>query len=239
MVPTMLPDRYRGVWRRDWIERRSTGERAPLRDTSPAIWFQSMRSHVDLRVDPTLFGLPSSAFPARPTQTAFAGNTTVEMQDGKEQCQWHPSIAYPGLSDEVDSGYMEFPSADHVIETGIDGSYVESWCRIHDGETLRCFRFASMTDSAQQCYLMLGRSLFAIGSNVASAEVPHVPVYAWGESTATPNQWRVRESLTPCWIGREFEIDPRIAELSSLPPASRAWCLPILPGKDWRLIAVE
>ena len=239
MVRAMLPDRFHGVWRRDWIDRRSTGEGAPVRDTSPAIWFQSLCSHVDLRVDPTLIGKSTSAFTVCPTQTAFAGNTTVQVRDGKELCQWHQRIAYPGLSEEVDCGYMEFQSANHVIETGIDGSYVESWRRINDGETMRCFRFELSTDSAKQCYLMLGRRFFALGSNVAGAEDPLVPVYAWGESAEAPNQWRVRESLVPYWIDRELEIDSRIVEFSSPPLDSLAWVLPVLPGKDWRLISIE
>jgi hypothetical protein len=46
------------------------------------------------------------------------------------RCTWHPAIAYPALSGELDAGWMRVDDADHVHETGLDNSYEEDWYRV-------------------------------------------------------------------------------------------------------------
>lgn len=197
----MVPERYIGIWRRDWIERYPGGEARPVRDTRPAVWFQSSRFHVDLRIDdaPAVPASPGTAPPT--TQIAFAGRTEVRPQDGREICQWWPAFAYPQPTGDVDAGFITFESATHMMEEGVDGRYVESWRRInHDDEPPRCLRFEAAHERAANCYLMLCGRHFAFGSNIGHPECPNLPVYAWGQRVDGDSVWRVLECLAPwCW----------------------------------------
>src|ERR1700758_2678236 len=139
----MVPLPYLGIWRRDWIDRYDE-HGAARREYRPAIWFQSRRYHVDLRIDPALAHLSMTASAAvfAQSQIAFAGSTVGSTNKGREICQWHPSIAYPRLTDEVDAGFMHFTNATHLLEQGLDGRYQESWQRINnDTDVLHCLRF--------------------------------------------------------------------------------------------------
>jgi len=235
----MLPDRYLGIWRRDWIERHNADNGIVLRDDSPAIWFQSSCLHVDLRIDRSLRALTLATTSLPHTQIAFAGRTEVQAQGAAEICQWHPAFAYPRIADEIDCGYMEFLTSTHLIERGIDGSYVESWRRLNGDERLRCLRFQSMQDPAGQCYLMLGKNYFAFGSNRHHAECPGLPIFAWGERAKGVNAWRVKESLAPWWVDRAIEIDSRFADISAISPLVGMWRLPFFSASDWRLVAID
>jgi hypothetical protein len=124
-----VPPYYEGLWRRRII-RRSNGLSD---DTTSVWWFQSESFHIDLRT-------PENATPQQ--KSGFAGVTLFteepEENEGKGLKQiltWHPEIAFPAVTDEVDSGYMEFlsSSTNEVKETGIDGSYEEEWYREENG----------------------------------------------------------------------------------------------------------
>ena len=105
-----VPPEYEGLWRRTVIHR-SNG----VSDTTTQVWwFQSSSLHFDLRIPVDHVGV-----------TGFAGVTVV---DG-EQCAWHPAIAFPAISSELDAGWMRFDDADHLHETGLDNSYEEDWYR--------------------------------------------------------------------------------------------------------------
>lgn len=237
----MVPSPYIGIWRRDWIERYRDGEARPVRDTRPAIWFQSSRFHVDLRIDHALAALAAPGTPAPPTQIAFAGRTEVRPQDGRELCRWWPAFAYPQLTGKVDAGFMAFESATHLMEDGVDGSYLESWRRINqDDERPRCLRFESADDRAASCYLMLCGPYFALGSNLGHPECQSLPVFAWGERVDGDTGWRVRDCLSPWWVGREIEVGSQLADLSrALPSDKREWGLPLLPMISWHLIDID
>ena len=236
----MLPDRYFGIWRRDWIERHHADTGVVLRDDSPAIWFQSPCLHVDLRIDRALREQTSTNIALPRTQIAFAGRTEVRVQGAAELCQWHPAFAYPRIVDEIDCGYMEFLTPTHLIERGIDGSYVESWRRINgDNEALRCLCFRSTSDSTVQCYLMLGANYFALGSNHHDGECPGLPIFAWGERANSVSTWRVKESLAPWWVNQEIEIDPHLADISALLAGVDTWRLPFFPATNWRLASID
>ena len=236
----MVPSPYIGIWRRDWIERRQDGGAHPARDTRPAIWFQSSRSHVDLRVDPALVAPASPGTPPS-TQIAFAGLSEIRSQDRRELCRWRPAFAYPQLTDQVDAGFMTFESATHLMEEGVDGSYVESWRRIsRDDELPRCLRFEAADDRAASCYLMLCGRYFALGSNLGHPECPSLPVFAWGERVDGDAVWRVRECLAPWWAEREIEVGSQVADISrALPSAEHEWTLPLLPVIGWHLTHID
>jgi hypothetical protein len=236
----MVPDRYIGVWRRDWIERRSAQTDTVTRDNSSAIWFQSPRLHVDMRINHALKTLTAPNMALLHTQIAFAGNTEVRTSGDRELCHWRPAFAYPQISGEVDCGFMEFLTPRHLIERGIDGSYVESWRRInHDDVMPRCLRFDAAADRAKQCYLMLSGDYFALGSNFAHAEYPDLPVFAWGEKQSDANTWKIRECLAPWWIERDIDIDPRFADLLLSQSQSDIWRLPFFPTIEWCLEEID
>jgi hypothetical protein len=124
-----IPPYYEGLWRRRII-RRSNG----ISDNTTSVWwFQSESFHIDLRI-------PVNATPQQ--KTGFAGVTLFkeESEDNegkglKQILTWHPEIAFPAISDEVDSGYMEFlkKNKTEVKEIGIDGTYEEEWYREENG----------------------------------------------------------------------------------------------------------
>lgn len=236
-----VPSRYLGIWRRDWIERRQDGAARPLRDTRPAIWFQSGRCHVDLRIDHAFAALAAPGTPALPTQIAFAGRTEVRLQHGRELCRWWPAFAYPQLTGKVDAGFMTFESATHLMEHGVDGRYLESWRRINrDDELPRCLRFEAADDRAASCYLMLCGPYFALGANRGHPECPGLPVFAWGERVDGSAVWRVRECLAPWWVDRDVEVGSQLADLSrALPSDQREWDLPLLPAIGWHLTHID
>ena len=141
----MVPAAYEGLWRRSGIWR-SNGS-SDL--TTQVWWFQAARYHIDLRVPLDRAGI-----------NGFAGETVVEG----ERCTWHPAIAYPAVSGELDAGWMRFDDADHVHETGLDNSYEEDWYR-EPGDAMHGLR---LTDphSDQLAYLLIndGWMAWACGS---------------------------------------------------------------------------
>lgn len=129
-----VPADYEGLWRRTVI-RRSDGRS----DTTTQVWwFQSSSFHIDLRIPADRPAVADAAALAMlspeqlqryAAQTGFAGVTAV---DGT-RCAWHPEIAFPYVSSEVDAGWMRFDGPDHLHEAGLDGSYDEDWVRVPTG----------------------------------------------------------------------------------------------------------
>jgi hypothetical protein len=105
-----VPQAYQGLWRRKGIWR-ANGDSDLV---TPVWWFQAAEFHIDLRI-------PAD----RKAMTGFAGTTLVQGQ----RCAWHPEIAYPFVSPELDAGLMRFDSDDALHEAGVDGSYREDWWR--------------------------------------------------------------------------------------------------------------
>ncbi|WP_296000482.1 hypothetical protein [Rugamonas sp.] len=129
-----VPVDYEGLWRRTVIRRSNGGSDS----TTRVWWLQSSRFHIDLRIPAdrpavadaaALALLPPDQLARYAAQTGFAGVTAV---DGT-RCAWHPEIAFPYVSSEVDAGEMRFDSPDHLHETGLDDSYEEDWLREPSG----------------------------------------------------------------------------------------------------------
>ena len=241
----MVPPPYLGIWRRDWIDRYDE-HGASHRDLQPAIWFQSRRYHVDLRIDPKLANVTTSESKVifERAQIAFAGSTVVNASDGREMCSWHPRIAYPRLTDEVDAGFMHFESAAHVMEHGLDGRYLESWRRINHGDdAIRCLQFVSSSEPTHECFLMLCGPYFALGSNCPDACNLQLPVYAWGEccdSECGNSEWIIRESIAPWNVGRLVNVDQALIDAACAPRSIVPdWTLPLLSDSHWRLIDID
>lgn len=148
----MVPAEYVGLWRRRGIWR-SNGS-SDL--TTQVWWFQAERYHIDLRIPVGRAGI-----------NGFAGETVVEG----ERCTWHPAIAYPAISGELDAGWMRFDDADHVHETGLDNSYEEDWYREPTG-AMHGMRLQD-PHSDQLAYLLISDSwmAWACGSPSGACEI--------------------------------------------------------------------
>jgi hypothetical protein len=145
-----VPARYRGVWRRTLLETPDG------RDTTTAVhWLQTARWHADLRIpaerahafppcsrhatERTAVAAAAAAWtPAQhralAQQHGFFGRTEVQSQDHggvpRERCTWHRHLDLQPPAATPDAGWMEFTSADQLIETGVHGRYREVWERL-------------------------------------------------------------------------------------------------------------
>jgi len=148
----MVPAEYQGLWRRSGIWR-SNGSS----DLSTQVWWlQAACHHIDLRIPVDRIGI-----------NGFAGETVV---DGA-RCTWHPAIAYPALSGELDAGWMRFDDADHIHETGLDNSYEEDWYR-EPGGAMHGLRLQD-PHSDQLAYLLISDEwmAWACGSPSGACEI--------------------------------------------------------------------
>src|SRR5471032_2319920 len=179
MTPT-VPAEYEGLWRRTGIWR-SNGS-SDL--TTQVWWFQSASFHIDLRIPAdrpmvadaaALARLPPEQRQRFAAQTGFAGLTVV---DGA-RCAWHPEIAFPYVSSEVDAGIMRFDSADRLHETGLDNSYEEDWLRVPTGPV--CGVRLRDTNSAAIAYLLISEQWMAWAYGK--------PDDAFVADTLNPRQW--------------------------------------------------
>jgi hypothetical protein len=131
-----VPDRYRGVWTRTLLET------PDVRDTTTWVhWLQTARWHADLRVSAAaevgrearpLAQLSSAQHHALSLQQGFFGRTEVISHAYGDICTWHRRLDLQPPGPNPDAGWMEFESADRVIETGVHGAYREVWERLPD-----------------------------------------------------------------------------------------------------------
>jgi hypothetical protein len=170
--PAPVPSSYIGLWRRKGIWR-SNGSA----DTSTLVlWFQSPSLHIDVRVG----------------QIGFAGLTVV---DGN-RCTWHPEIAFPSVSSEVDTGLMRFEAANLLHEAATDGSFHEIWEKISDGPVAATRHLSQ--DGGIVNYLLTNSEWLAqaVGHPDGACEI----TFAQRHGSA----WRVVASTIEGRVGEEF-----------------------------------
>lgn len=146
-----LPMRYRGVWQRTLLKSAQRHD-----TTSTVFWLQTAHWHADLRIPagrPDFTGVrglaactsEQLAWLAR--QQGFAGLTEVtqEVKEAqatpagiapRERCAWHRLTDFQPPEEGPDAGYMDFLPT-HLLETGLDGSYLEHWSALPAAETGR------------------------------------------------------------------------------------------------------
>ncbi|MYN15226.1 hypothetical protein GTP81_00510 [Rugamonas sp. FT107W] len=197
----MVPAEYLGLWRRRGIWR-SNGS-SDL--TTQVWWFQAERYHIDLRIPVDRVGI-----------NGFAGETVVEG----ERCTWHPAIAYPAISGELDAGWMRFDDADHVHETGLDNSYEEDWYREPSG-AMHGLRLQA-PHSDELAYLLISDSwmAWACGSPSGACEIT---VYRRQEQ-----QWMAIASSFPTLppavaLGKEQALQWQAGALIEVPMKPGKW----------------
>ena len=131
-----VPLRYRGVWQRTLLQT------PVLRDTTTIVyWLQTAHWHADVRLPAERpdFRNVSSLAQCSPSQRAwlmlqqgFAGTTAVTTgatgTEG-EICTWYRLLDFQPPAAAPDAGAMRF-EPDRLVETGLDGSYVEHWVSV-------------------------------------------------------------------------------------------------------------
>lgn len=130
-----VPKRYRGIWQRSLLET------ALLRDTDTTVfWLQSAYWHADIRIPPGMpdFSNVRALADCDPVQLAwlarqqgFAGRTELSITETAEVCQWHRRLDFHPSTGIADIGDMQF-EAELLLETGLDGAYLEHWNRLPD-----------------------------------------------------------------------------------------------------------
>jgi hypothetical protein len=122
-----VPPRYQGVWVRTLLE---TPEG---RDTTTHVhWLQTALWHAELRV-------PAGVDPTTPAGRArlegFCGTTAIvpgSRPGEPDLCTWHRHWDVQPPRSTPDAGYMLFETPDRLIETGVNGRYLEIWERLPD-----------------------------------------------------------------------------------------------------------
>ena len=203
-----VPPEYEGLWRRTVIHR-SSG----VSDTTTRVWwFQSSRYHIDLRIPAdrphvadagALAQLTPAQLQRYAAQTGFAGVTEV---DGT-RCTWHPEIAFPAVSAELDAGWMRFDSPDQLHETGLDNSYEEDWVRVPSGP-MRGLRLQDR-DSDAIAYLLISAEWMAWACGRTHEVFAPQAGSAWSEFTVLQklDAWQVMASNLPWLEGRSFSAE--------------------------------
>ncbi|MYM94740.1 hypothetical protein [Duganella vulcania] len=200
----MVPAEYVGLWRRSGIWR-SNGS-SDL--TTQVLWFQAERYHIDLRIPVGRTGI-----------NGFAGETVVEG----ERCTWHPAIAYPAISSELDAGWMRFDDADHVHETGLDNSYEEDWYREPTG-AMHGMRLHD-PHSDQLAYLLISDNwmAWACGSPTSACEIT---VYQCEQQQWTAIASNLATSIPAIVLSNKDALQWQAGQLVEVP---------MKPGTTWRV----
>lgn len=166
-----VPPSYIGLWQRKGIWRRDGTSDV----TTLVLWFQAASFHIDLRVG----------------QIAFAGTTVVEGN----RCTWHPEIAFPFVSSELDTGLIRFDGCDRMLEAAIDGSYHEEWIRIAPGPVAS----SRQDDGGRVSYVLESADWLALANGLPDAASDFT------FARRSNDGWRVHASTT---MGREGMLLP-------------------------------
>ena len=232
-----VPPEYEGLWRRTVIHR-SSG----VSDTTTRVWwFQSSRYHIDLRIPAdrphvadagALAQLTPAQLQRYAAQTGFAGVTEI---DGT-RCTWHPEIAFPAVSAELDAGWMRFDSPDQLHETGLDSSYDEDWIRV-SSDPLLGVRLEEI-DGDAIAYLLIGAHwmAWACGSNNFSADSAN-PIH-WSEFSVLQRQahWTVTASNLPWREGAHYAVEYLTVAHVRQWRADAHIHIALAPDRHWRLV---
>ena len=127
------PDWMHGVWMREWIKRGTVV-------SSPALvrYFQAHRDFGDVRIPSrpsmeharSFADLSDADLAILARQQGFAGTTTVTGR----QSTWHHELDFQPTETSADIGEVERVGTGGMYERALDGSYVEHWRSLSDGD---------------------------------------------------------------------------------------------------------
>ena len=159
-----VPSWLYGLWQREWIEQH--GVRS---DTLDVHYLQTASFFGDVRIPrdrPALAHARSFAdlsdreLRALAQQQGFAGHTTLIGSTAT----WHHQMDFQPPDGEEDVGRLELLAGRRMHETGLDGSYTESWKSAADGDG-RFLVVQTERDGRPQRLLLVAGDYFVFGRN--------------------------------------------------------------------------
>ena len=250
---TSPPDWMRGVWTREWIERR--GQRSSTFDVH---YLQTLTLYGDMRIPvtrPSFTGAGSFAdlsdeqLRALAKQRGFTGGTTVRGP----LSTWLHEIDFQPADTSADIGRLERRGTDAMYEHALDSSYVESWQRRSNGDG-RFLAIRIEHDRRVQRVLLVAGDDFiyvrnravdlpaseSIESLIAATHADRAMIVAWldcefssGRVTGGTVPWAIVKSTLPWREGRHLDFVDGVAVASrAAVPISRAplagqWTVPV------------
>lgn len=241
MFEKSVPSWLVGVWKRLSIE-----ENGQKDITTQVIWIQTKSCFGDIRIpadrpllDPTiqsLKDLSQAQAIALSHQSGFAGITRFHSGADGDLCQWHRALDYRPFTGQFDIGRVHW-QGDILIETGIDGTYIEEWQRISTGPTAALtllhgsvLHGSVLTRPARQAWLVMCGDRFIYGcdrrpslpaasaltelvdSPIAGLNLPSTRQYldceiSLGHCQTGIVPWEIQNSTLPWRIGRSLWQD--------------------------------
>ncbi len=242
-----------GVWRRDWIE-----EHGSRSNTLDVHWLQTPSFFGDVRIPldrPALAHARSFAdlsdgeLHALAQQQGFAGRTALVGTTAT----WHHEIDFQPPDGEADIGRLQSLGGRRMHETGLDGSYTESWRSVTDGEGRFLVVETEKDGRPYRLLLVAGENFVFVRNRVK--DLPAAPSldsliasthpsrallieyldcdFSYGRIRGGSTLWQIQRSTLPWQEGHRLsfvdEIEVAEKGKSILPriPGSERWAVPI------------
>ena len=248
--PCSLPPFLPGVWSRDFIKRRGVeGEKLAVRYLQTPAPFGDVRIplHPKWRASATSFDVLTDAeLRALARQKGFTGVTTV---DGAV-ITWHHEIDYqPDTSRDASNVARE--DADHMVETGLDGSFVERYSRLSAGDTAFLALRIERAGRLDRVLIVVGDWFYharnratdlppaeSLEALIAATHPTRAQLVAWLDCELSAGRvrggsvpWEIQHSTLPWRVGRHLEFVDRIsADTAAGTLVPRA-----APGEFWKV----
>ena len=243
----------RGVWTREWIDRR--GKRSSTFDVH---YLQTPTLYGDMRIPesrPSFAGATSFAdltdeqLRALAKQRGFTGRTMVRGLIST----WLHDIDFQPADTAADIGRLERRGIDAMYEHAMDGSYVESWRRHSDGGGRFLAIRIEQGHRVQQTLLVSGDDFIyvrnrahdlpaaeSIDSLIAMTHADRAQIIAWldcefstGRVRGGASAWEITRSTLPWREGKRLDfvdsvtVAPGGATPVSRSPAAGQWTVPV------------
>jgi hypothetical protein len=243
----------RGVWTRDWIDRR--GQRSSTFDVH---YLQTPTLYGDMRIPDTrasftgassFADLTDAQLHALAKQRGFTGRTMVSGL----RSTWLHDVDFQPADTSADIGRLERRGNDAMYEHALDSSYVESWQRRSDGGGRFLAIRIEQERRVQQVLLVAGDEFIyvrnrvrdlpaseSIESLIAATHADRAQIVAWldcefstGHVTGGAVPWEIAKSTLPWREGRHLDfadgvaVDPTLALPVSRAPRAGRWTVPV------------
>ena len=131
---TQVPTWLRGTWSREWLqEGREKSSTLDVHYLQTATYFADVRIPKDrtrLANAKSFADLTDEQLRLLAGQNGYTGRTTL----AGSIATWHEDIAFRPSDGTPDEGRLERVSRDRMYEHGLDGSYIESWRFLTNGQ---------------------------------------------------------------------------------------------------------
>ena len=250
----IVPSWLLGVWQREWIEER--GSRSSTFDVD---YLQTPSFFGDVRISrdrPNLSHASSFAdlsdqqLYALAQQRAFAGRTTLVGTTAT----WHHQVDFQPPDGEADIGRLDLLADRRMHEHALDGSYIESWKSVTDGDG-RFLVIQTERDGRPQRLLLVAGDYFVFVRNrikdlpkatcldslIASTRPSRTQIieyldceFSFGRVHGGSNAWEIQRSTLPWREGHRLEF---VDELKVFTEGNRV--LQRTPGSEHMTVPIN